>query len=278
MWVRVAIVADSVAPPNAMMSRGRRPLYNGRDFPSDRYSQMKRPSGRAADQLRSIRITRNYTKHAEGSVLVEFGDTKVICTASVEAGVPRFLKGQGQGWLTAEYGMLPRSTGERNQREASRGKQGGRTLEIQRLIGRSLRAALDMSKLGENTIYLDCDVIQADGGTRTASITGAMVALVDALKVLKKRGALKGEPLKQMIAAVSVGVYQGEPVLDLDYLEDSAAETDLNVVMTDGGGFIEIQGTAEGEPFQPEQLNAMLALARQGMDELFRIQKAALAD
>lgn len=278
MWVRAAIVADSAAPPNAMMSRGRRPLYNGRDFPSDRYSQMKRPSGRAADQLRSIRITRNYTKHAEGSVLVEFGDTKVICTASVEAGVPRFLKGQGQGWLTAEYGMLPRSTGERNQREASRGKQGGRTLEIQRLIGRSLRAALDMSKLGENTIYLDCDVIQADGGTRTASITGAMVALVDALKVLKKRGALKGEPLKQMIAAVSVGVYQGEPVLDLDYLEDSAAETDLNVVMTDGGGFIEIQGTAEGEPFQPEQLNAMLALARQGMDELFRIQKAALAD
>lgn len=278
MWVRAAIVADSVAPPNAVMSRGRRPLYNGRDFPSDRYSQMKRPSGRAADQLRSIRITRNYTKHAEGSVLVEFGDTKVICTASVEAGVPRFLKGQGQGWLTAEYGMLPRSTGERNQREASRGKQGGRTLEIQRLIGRSLRAALDMSKLGENTIYLDCDVIQADGGTRTASITGAMVALVDALKVLKKRGALKGEPLKQMIAAVSVGVYQGEPVLDLDYLEDSAAETDLNVVMTDGGGFIEIQGTAEGEPFQPEQLNAMLALARQGMDELFRIQKAALAD
>lgn len=278
MWVRAAIVADSVAPPNAMMSRGRRPLYNGRDFPSDRYSQMKRPSGRAADQLRSIRITRNYTKHAEGSVLVEFGDTKVICTASVEAGVPRFLKGQGQGWLTAEYGMLPRSTGERNQREASRGKQGGRTLEIQRLIGRSLRAALDMSKLGENTIYLDCDVIQADGGTRTASITGAMVALVDALKVLKKRGALKGEPLKQMIAAVSVGVYQGEPVLDLDYLEDSAAETDLNVVMTEGGGFIEIQGTAEGEPFQPEQLNAMLALARQGMDELFRIQKAALAD
>lgn len=278
MWVRAAIVADSVAPPNAMMSRGRRPLYNGRDFPSDRYSQMKRPSGRAADQLRSIRITRNYTKYAEGSVLVEFGDTKVICTASVEAGVPRFLKGQGQGWLTAEYGMLPRSTGERNQREASRGRQGGRTLEIQRLIGRSLRAALDMSKLGENTIYLDCDVIQADGGTRTASITGAMVALVDALKVLKKRGALKGEPLKQMIAAVSVGVYQGEPVLDLDYLEDSAAETDLNVVMTDGGGFIEIQGTAEGEPFQPEQLNAMLALARQGMDELFRIQKAALAD
>ena len=225
---------------------------------------MKRPSGRASTQLRSVRITRNYTKHAEGSVLVEFGDTKVICTASVEAGVPRFLKGQGQGWLTAEYGMLPRATGERNAREASRGKQGGRTLEIQRLIGRSLRAALDMSKLGENTIYIDCDVIQADGGTRTASITGAMVALVDALKVLKKRGALKGEPLKQMVAAVSVGIYQGEPVLDLDYLEDSAAETDLNVVMTDAGGFIEVQGTAEGAPFQPEELNAMLALAQIG--------------
>jgi len=239
---------------------------------------MKRPSGRASTQLRSVRITRNYTKHAEGSVLVEFGDTKVICTASVESGVPRFLKGQGQGWLTAEYGMLPRSTGERNAREASRGKQGGRTLEIQRLIGRSLRAALDMSKLGENTIYIDCDVIQADGGTRTASITGAMVALADALKVLKKRGALKGEPLKQMVAAVSVGIYQGEPVLDLDYLEDSAAETDLNVVMTDSGGFIEVQGTAEGAPFHPEELNAMLALAQQGMRELFELQRAALAD
>ncbi|MBB1518419.1 ribonuclease PH [Aquipseudomonas campi] len=239
---------------------------------------MKRPSGRAPSQLRNVRITRNYTKHAEGSVLVEFGDTKVICTASVESGVPRFLKGQGQGWLTAEYGMLPRATGDRNQREASRGKQGGRTLEIQRLIGRSLRAALDMSKLGENTIYIDCDVIQADGGTRTASITGAMVALVDALKLLKKRGALKGEPLKQMIAAVSVGIYQGEPVLDLDYLEDSAAETDLNVVMTSAGGFIEVQGTAEGAPFQPEELNAMLALAQQGMRELFELQQAALAD
>ncbi|MWV11058.1 ribonuclease PH [Pseudomonas sp. R-28-1W-6] len=239
---------------------------------------MKRPSGRAPSQLRSVRITRNYTKHAEGSVLVEFGDTKVICTASVESGVPRFLKGQGQGWLTAEYGMLPRATGERNAREASRGKQGGRTLEIQRLIGRSLRAALDMSKLGENTIFIDCDVIQADGGTRTASITGAMVALVDALKLLKKRGGLKGEPLKQMVAAVSVGMYQGEPVLDLDYLEDSAAETDLNVVMTSAGGFIEVQGTAEGAPFQPEELNAMLALAQQGMRELFELQLAALAD
>ncbi len=237
---------------------------------------MKRPSGRAADQLRPIRITRRYTKHAEGSVLVGFGDTQVICTVSVESGVPRFLKGKGQGWLTAEYGMLPRATGERTQREASRGKQGGRTLEIQRLIGRSLRAALDMSKLGENTLYVDCDVIQADGGTRTASITGAMVALVDALAVMKKRGALKGEPLKQMIAAVSVGMYQGEAVLDLDYPEDSAAETDLNVVMTSQGGFIEVQGTAEGEPFQPEQLNAMLLLARQGLQQLFEAQQAAL--
>lgn len=239
---------------------------------------MNRPSGRAADQLRPIRITRHYTKHAEGSVLVEFGDTKVICTVSAESGVPRFLKGQGQGWLTAEYGMLPRSTGERNQREASRGKQGGRTLEIQRLIGRSLRAALDLSKLGENTLYIDCDVIQADGGTRTASITGATVALIDALAVLKKRGALKGNPLKQMVAAVSVGIYQGVPVLDLDYLEDSAAETDLNVVMTDAGGFIEVQGTAEGAPFRPAELNAMLELAQQGMQELFELQRAALAD
>ncbi|AJE23253.1 ribonuclease PH [Azotobacter chroococcum] len=239
---------------------------------------MKRPSGRAPHQLRPIRITRNYTRHAEGSVLVEFGDTRVICTVSAESGVPRFLKGQGKGWLTAEYGMLPRATGERTAREASRGRQGGRTLEIQRLIGRSLRAALDMSKLGENTLYIDCDVIQADGGTRTASITGAMVALVDALAVLKKRGALKGDPLKQMVAAVSVGIYRGEPVLDLDYPEDSDAETDLNVVMTDAGGFIEVQGTAEGEPFQPEELNAMLALATQGIRELFELQRAVLAD
>lgn len=237
---------------------------------------MKRPSGRAANQLRPIRITRQYTKHAEGSVLVEFGDTKVICTASVEAGVPRFLKGKGQGWLTAEYGMLPRATGERNQREAAKGKQGGRTLEIQRLIGRSLRAAVDLSKLGENTIYIDCDVIQADGGTRTASVTGACVALVDALGALKRRGNLKGNPLKQMVAAISVGIYQGTPVLDLDYLEDSAAETDLNVIMTDAGGFIEVQGTAEGAPFQPAELNAMLELAQGGLRDLFDIQQAAL--
>ncbi|MCL4119255.1 UNVERIFIED_CONTAM: hypothetical protein GTU68_060406 [Idotea baltica] len=239
---------------------------------------MKRPSGRNFDQLRAIRITRNYTKHAEGSVLVEFGDTKVICTVSVEMGVPRFLKGRGQGWLTAEYGMLPRATGDRTKREASRGKQGGRTLEIQRLIGRSLRAALDLTKLGDATLYVDCDVIQADGGTRTASITGAMVAVIDALAAMKKRGILKGNPLKQMIASVSVGIYQGEAVLDLDYPEDSKAETDLNVVMTDAGGFIEVQGTAEGSPFTPDELNSMLSLAQQGIGSLLQEQQKALLD
>lgn len=239
---------------------------------------MKRPSGREADQMRQVTLTRHYTKHAEGSVLVEFGDTKVICTVSVESGVPRFLRGSGQGWVTAEYGMLPRSTGERMQREASRGKQGGRTLEIQRLIGRSLRAAVDLKSLGENTLYIDCDVIQADGGTRTASITGACVALVDALRVMKQRGAIKKMPEVQMISAISVGIYQGVPVLDLDYLEDSAAETDLNVVVTDKGGFIEVQGTAEGSPFSPDELNAMLALAKQGVDQLFTLQLAALED
>jgi ribonuclease PH len=229
--------------------------------------------------MREVRIERSFTRHAEGSVLVSFGETRVLCTASVENKVPSFLRGKGEGWVTAEYGMLPRATHTRSDREAARGKQGGRTLEIQRLIGRSLRAALDMSKLGDVTLYVDCDVIQADGGTRTASITGAMVALVDALKVIKKRGGLKGgDPLKQMIAAVSVGMYQGEPVLDLDYLEDSAAETDLNVVMTSTGGFIEVQGTAEGAPFQPEELNAMLELAKKGMTEIFELQKAALAD
>ncbi|MFW9606632.1 MAG: ribonuclease PH [Pseudomonas sp.] len=239
---------------------------------------MARPSGRAANQMRAVKITRHYTKHAEGSVLVEFGDTKVICTVSVEAGVPRFLKGQGQGWLTAEYGMLPRATGSRNAREAARGKQGGRTLEIQRLIGRSLRAALDLSKLGENTLYIDCDVIQADGGTRTASITGAMVALVDALSVMKARGMVRQDPLRQWVAAVSVGIHNGQAVLDLDYLEDSDAGTDLNVVMTDAGGFIEVQGTAEGTPFQPEELNAMLELARNGLNELFAAQRSAMAN
>ena len=239
---------------------------------------MKRPSERAADQMRQVTLTRHYTKHAEGSVLVEFGDTKVICTVSVEAGVPRFLRGSGQGWITAEYGMLPRSTGSRMQRESSKGKQGGRTLEIQRLIGRSLRAAVDLKTLGENTLYIDCDVIQADGGTLTASITGACVALVDALRAMKQRGAIKKVPEVQMIAAISVGIYQGVPVLDLDYPEDSAADTDLNVVMTDKGGFIEVQGTAEAAPFSAEDLNAMLTLARKGTDELFALQRAALED
>lgn len=236
-----------------------------------------RPSGRTPDQLRDVRITRNYTKHAEGSVLVEFGDTKVICTASVETSVPPFLRGKGQGWVTAEYGMLPRSTGSRMQREAAKGKQQGRTVEISRLIGRSLRAAIDLSALGENTIAIDCDVIQADGGTRTASITGACVALADAISWLKANGKVKGEPLKQMIAAVSVGIYKGEAVLDLDYAEDSSAETDLNVIMTETGGFVEIQGTAEGEAFTPDELNAMLALAQKAIVELSAAQKAALA-
>lgn len=239
---------------------------------------MERPSGRTPEQLRDIRLTRHFTRHAEGSVLVEFGDTKVICTASVSEGVPRFMRGEGRGWVTAEYGMLPRSTGERMNREAARGKQGGRTVEIQRLIGRSLRAALDLEALGENTITIDCDVIQADGGTRTASITGACVALADAITCLRERGRLKGEPLKRMIASVSVGIYQGVPVLDLDYPEDSNAETDMNVVIADDGGMIEIQGTAEGEPFSEQEFGAMLALAKKGINELNQLQKAALAE
>ena len=236
-----------------------------------------RPSGRALAQLRDVKITRNFTKHAAGSVLVEFGDTKVICTASVETRVPGFLRGQGQGWVTAEYGMLPRSTGSRMMREAAKGKQAGRTVEISRLIGRSLRAAIDLEALGENSITIDCDVIQADGGTRTASITGACVALVDAINHMIENGQLKKNPMKYMIGAVSVGVYNGEAVLDLDYAEDSNAETDLNVIMADNGGFIEIQGTAEGEPFQPNELNAMLDLAKKGIAEPTQIQQAALA-
>ena len=222
---------------------------------------MQRPSGRAPSQLRDVSITRNFTCHAEGSVLICFGDTRVICTASVEKGVPRFMRGQGRGWVTAEYGMLPRSTGTRMGREASRGKQGGRTVEIQRLIGRSLRAALDLSQLGENTITIDCDVIQADGGTRTASITGACVALVDAISFLQREEMIQGDPLLQMIASVSVGIYQGVPVLDLDYPEDSTADTDMNVIMGESGGFIEVQGTAEGAPFARGELNDMLDLA-----------------
>ncbi len=238
---------------------------------------MNRPSGRRPEQLRQVKITRDFTCHAEGSVLVEFGNTKVICTASVEPGVPRFLRGKGEGWVTAEYGMLPRSTNSRMGREASRGKQSGRTQEIQRLIGRSLRAAVDMKKLGEFTINIDCDVIQADGGTRTASITGAMVALVDAIRHLQRKKSITSDPLVSMIASVSVGVYQGTPVLDLDYAEDSNAETDMNVVMNAEGGFIEVQGTAEAAPFSAEELNGMLDLARQGIADLVRVQNMALA-
>lgn len=235
-----------------------------------------RPSGRKPDELRKINITRHYTCHAEGSVLVEFGNTKVICTASATEGVPRFLKGSGQGWVTAEYGMLPRSTHDRMDREAARGKQGGRTLEIQRLIARSLRAAVDLKLLGENTIYVDCDVIQADGGTRTASITGGCVALVDALSHLLKKGTIKNDPLTRLIASVSVGVYKGQPVLDLDYPEDSKAETDMNVVMTQHGGLVEVQGTAEGEPFSREHMNAMMDLAEKGIKDLVALQQKAL--
>ncbi|MGA0935467.1 MAG: ribonuclease PH [Pseudohongiellaceae bacterium] len=236
----------------------------------------QRPSGRQPNALRDIRITRHFTKHAEGSVLVEFGDTRVICTASVEESVPRFLKGTGQGWITAEYGMLPRSTGSRMDREAARGKQSGRTQEIQRLIGRSLRAAVDMKRLGENTIKIDCDVIQADGGTRTASITGGCVALADAINHMLAKGILTDNPLERMIASVSVGICQGVPVLDLDYIEDSSAETDMNVVMTDEGGFIEIQGTGEDGQFSLDELNALIDLARLGIERLFDEQKAAL--
>jgi ribonuclease PH len=238
---------------------------------------MQRPSGREPTQLRDISITRNFTCHAEGSVLVCFGNTKVICTASVEQGVPRFMRGQGRGWVTAEYGMLPRSTGSRMGREASRGKQGGRTVEIQRLIGRSLRAALDLTKLGENTITIDCDVIQADGGTRTAAITGACVALVDAINYLQRKKLISDDPLLQMIASVSVGIYQGVPVLDLDYPEDSAADTDMNVIMGESGSFIEVQGTAEGAPFDRDELNSLLDLASEGVTQLVAIQREALA-
>ncbi|MBD2857433.1 ribonuclease PH [Spongiibacter sp. KMU-158] len=237
---------------------------------------MSRPSQRQANEKRLVTITRNYTCHAEGSVLIEMGNTKVICTASVEDSVPRFLKGKGQGWITAEYGMLPRSTGSRMDREAARGKQSGRTQEIQRLIGRSLRAAVDLKALGENTITLDCDVIQADGGTRTASITGACIAMVDAIRSLQQRGVISGDPLLNMVAAISVGVYQGMPVLDLDYAEDSTAETDMNVVMDASGGMIEVQGTAEGVTFSRTEMNAMLDLAEKGIAELIEAQQQAL--
>ena len=234
-----------------------------------------RPSGRRADELRRVVITRNYTKHAEGSVLIEFGDTKVICTASVEERVPGFLKGKGQGWLTAEYGMLPRATNTRSDREAARGKQSGRTQEIQRLIGRSLRAVVDLSALGERTIQIDCDVIQADGGTRTASITGAWVAVRDAIDRLKAAGLITTEPLRDHVAAISVGIFEGNPVLDLDYAEDSNCDTDMNIVMTGAGHFVEVQGTAEGVAFTRAEMNALLGLAENGIAELVRRQKNA---
>jgi len=234
-----------------------------------------RPSARAADELRPIKITRNYIKHAEGSVLIESGDTHVICTASVENSVPGFLRGKGSGWVTAEYGMLPRSTGSRMRREASSGRQGGRTMEIQRLIGRALRASIDTAKLGERTIYVDCDVIQADGGTRTASISGAWVALSIAIQGLIDAGDLKQNPIECQVAAISVGVYQGSPVLDLDYAEDSKADTDMNIVMNSHGGFIEVQGTAEAAAFSDEELSAMLSLGRGGINRIFEIQQGA---
>jgi ribonuclease PH len=240
-------------------------------------NQTTRPSGRAPDQLREVSIQRHYTRHAEGSVLVCFGDTKVLCNASVEEKVPGFLRGKGEGWVTAEYGMLPRATNSRTQREAAAGKQGGRTLEIQRLIGRALRAVVDRAALGERSITLDCDVLQADGGTRTAAITGAYVALVDAVRSLQKRGAIKRDPIYGQVAAVSVGIWQQLPVLDLDYAEDSACETDMNVVMNDGQGFIELQGTAEGHAFRRDELDKLLALAQNGIGTLLQLQREALA-
>lgn len=235
-----------------------------------------RPSGRSSNQLRPVQITRSFTNHAEGSVLIEVGETRVLCTASVEKGVPRFLKGKNQGWLTAEYGMLPRATHSRSSREAARGKQTGRTQEIQRLIGRSLRAAVDMQLLGEHTITIDCDVLQADGGTRTASITGACVALVEAINSMLRSKKIKTNPLKHMVAAVSVGIYNGTPVLDLDYKEDSNAETDMNIVMNEERGIIELQGTAEGATFNQNELSEMMTLAQQGINELIEAQKHVL--
>jgi ribonuclease PH len=237
-----------------------------------------RPSGRKPDELRPVRITRGYTRHAEGSVLIEAGHTRVLCTASIDDKVPPFLKGQGKGWLTAEYGMLPRSTNTRMQREAAAGKQSGRTQEIQRLIGRSLRAVTDLSLLGERTIQIDCDVLQADGGTRTASITGAFVAVRDAVHVLLDKGAIAASPIADFVAAISVGVYAGTAVLDLDYAEDSACETDMNVVMTGSSGLVEVQGTAEGKPFTRAELDAMLDLASSGIRQLIAAQRAALGN
>jgi ribonuclease PH len=235
-----------------------------------------RPSGRAPDELRPIRITRRFTRHAEGSVLIEFGDTRVLCTASIEETVPSFLRNSGKGWVTAEYGMLPRATHTRNKREAATGKQGGRTLEIQRLIGRALRAVIDLKALGERSITVDCDVLQADGGTRTASITGGYVAMVDAVNALVRKGVLRDSPIHGQVAAVSVGIWAGQPVLDMDYAEDSEAETDMNIVMNNGGGFIEVQGTAEGHAFRRDELDALLNLAANGCGQLLARQLEAL--
>ena len=258
-------------------------LYNRHSLQSDvatiEPSQPKqaRAGGRRADELRAVRITRHFTKHAEGSVLIEAGQTRVLCMASVEEGVPLFLKGKGQGWLTAEYGMLPRATNTRTRREAAEGRQSGRTQEIQRLIGRSLRAVIDLAALGERTIRIDCDVLQADGGTRCASITGAYVALADAIAWCRARRALAGEPLRDRVAAVSVGVVAGTPLLDLDYAEDSGCDTDMNVVMTGAGGFVEVQGTAEREPFSRDQFDALLTLAQRGIARLHDVQRDALS-
>jgi ribonuclease PH len=254
------------------------PMLNSRAFQQATLRMsIARPSGRTPEQLRHVKIERAFTRHAEGSVLVSFGETRVLCTASVDNKVPGFMRGKGEGWITAEYGMLPRATHTRSDREAARGKQGGRTLEIQRLIGRSLRACVDRGALGERTITLDCDVLQADGGTRTAAITGAYVALVDAVRFLQKRKDISKDPIHGAVAAVSVGIYRGVPVLDLDYAEDSDCDTDMNVVMNDGGGFIELQGTAEGHAFRRDELNALLGLAERGIAELFAAQRAALA-
>jgi ribonuclease PH len=236
-----------------------------------------RPSGRKPDELREIKFTRNYNLHAEGSVLVEFGNTQILCTASIDDSTPRFLKGTGDGWVTAEYGMLPRSTTTRMRREAKQGRQGGRTMEIQRLIGRSLRSVVNRAQLGERTVTVDCDVIQADGGTRTASITGGYIALTDALRHLQEQSVLKENPIHGIVASISVGIYKGVPVLDLDYAEDSAAETDMNVVMNEAGNFIEIQGTAEGHAFRPEELEKMLLLAKQGIKTIIELQQQVLA-
>jgi ribonuclease PH len=276
--LRIIGVVRFLGEQYAMAARRCRRLLNFGD-PQLRFSNMTsqpRPSGRAPDQLRAVSIERHYTRHAEGSVLIAFGDTRVLCTATVEDKVPPFLRGKGEGWITAEYGMLPRATKERTQREAARGGQGGRTMEIQRLIGRSLRACVDRHALGERTVTLDCDVLQADGGTRTAAITGAYVALVDAVRSLRARDALKKEPLFGAVAAISVGIFRGMPVLDLDYAEDANCDTDMNVVMNDGGGFIELQGTAEGHAFRREELDSLLGLAQKGINELFEMQRRAL--